>query len=146
MGGGQNIRTATLPLLLTKRMAHVFLQVPGQLSAEEGLRWAQVIGQDGSQELAEAIIETELGRSFAEEEFWSTVVLFLVENGMLEAEMVGPIVDYINHQKFVLREVTLPGGGVAEAEPPQPDYTVLVQRELEFSTVFLSIQKRRKIS
>ena len=124
VGGGQNIRTADLPLLLSKRMAHVFGQAPGRLIAEEGLRWAQVIGQDGSDELAEAIVETELGRSFANEDFWSTVVLFLVENGMLEPGMVGPIVDYINHQKFVPGEVALPGGGVVETEPPQPDYTM----------------------
>ena len=33
---------------------------------------------------------------------------------MLDPDMVGPIVDYINHQKFVPSE---------EGEPPQPSYT-----------------------
>ena len=115
VGSGQNIRTADLPLVLSKRMAHVFAEAPSGLTATEALRWAQVMGQEGNEMLAQAVIATELGRSFAEESFWSTVVLFLVENPMLDPDMVGPIVDYINHQKFVPTE---------EGEPPQPNYTM----------------------
>ena len=115
VGSGQNIRTADLPLVLSKRMAHIFAEAPSELTATEALRWAQVVGQGGSEMLAQAVIATELGRNFAEESFWSTVVLFLVENQMLDPDMVGPIVDYINHQKFVPTE---------EGEPPQPNYTM----------------------
>ena len=115
VGSGQNIRTADLPLVLSRRMAHVFAEAPSELTATEALRWAQVVGQGGSEMLAQAVIATELGRNFAEESFWSTVVLFLVENQMLDPDMVGPIVDYINHQKFVPTE---------EGEPPQPSYTM----------------------
>ena len=115
VGSGQNIRTADLPLVLSKRMAHVFAEAPSELTATEALRWAQVVGQGGSEMLAQAVIATELGRNFADESFWSTVVLFFVENPMLDPDMVGPIVDYINHQKFVPTE---------EGEPPQPSYTM----------------------
>ena len=115
VGSGQNIRTADLPLVLSKRMAHVFAEAPSELTATEALRWAQVVGQGGSEVLAQAVIATELGRGFAAEPFWSTVVLFLVENQMLDPDMVGPVVDYINHQKFVPTE---------EGEPPQPSYTM----------------------
>ncbi len=115
VGSGQNIRTADLPLVLSKRMAHVFAEAPSDLTATESLRWAQVVGQGGSEMLAQAVIATELGRSFADESFWSTVVLFLVENPMLDPDMVGPIVDYINHQKYVPTE---------EGDPPQPNYTM----------------------
>ena len=76
MGSGQNIRTADLPLVLSKSMAHVFAEAPGDLTATEALRWAQVVGQEGSEVLAQAVIATELGRSFADESFWSTVVSF----------------------------------------------------------------------
>ena len=115
VGNGQNIRTADLPLVLSKRMAHIFAEAPSDLTATEALRWAQVVGQGGNEMLAQAVIATELGRSFADESFWSTVVLFLVENPMLDPDMVGPIVDYINYQKFVPTE---------EGEPPQPNYTM----------------------
>ena len=115
VGNGQNIRTADLPLVLSKRMAHIFAEAPSELTATEALRWAQVMGQGGSEMLAQAVIATELGCSFADESFWSTVVLFFVENPMLDPDMVGPIVDYINHQKFVPTE---------EGDPPQPNYTM----------------------
>lgn len=115
VGRGQNLRTADLPLVLSKRMAHVFAQAPSDLTATEALRWAQVVGRGGSEALARAVVATELGRGFADESFWSTVVLFLVENPMLDPDMVGPIVDYINHQKYV------PTG---EGGPPQPDYAM----------------------
>ncbi len=115
VGSGQNIRTADLPLAFSKRMAHIFAEAPNELTATEALRWAQVVGQGGNEELAQAVLATELGRSFADESFWSTVVLFLVANSMLDPDMVGPIVDYINHQKFVPTE---------SGEPPQPNYTM----------------------
>lgn len=124
VGAGQNIRTANLPLTLSKRMAHVFPQAPGELIAEEALRWAQVVGQEGSEELASAILATELGRDFTAEDFWSTVVHFLVEHPMLDPDMVGPIIDYIRQQKFVPSEIVLPDGTMAMADPPQPDYTM----------------------
>ena len=115
VGSGQNIRTADLPLVLSKRMAHVFAEAPSELTATEALRWAQVVGQGGSEALAQAVVATELGRGFFEESFWSTVVLFFVENPMLDPDLVGPIVDYINHQKYVPTE---------EGERPQPNYTM----------------------
>ena len=122
VGQGQNIRTADLPLVFSKRMAHVFAEAPGDLLAEQALRWAQVVGQEGSQSLASAVLATDLGRSFAAEEFWGTVVLFFVENPMLDPDMVGPIVDYIRHQRFEPGEKTLPDGTIEQTEPPQPNY------------------------
>lgn len=61
IGAGLNIRTADLPLLLTKRMAHVFPQAPSHYLADEALRWAQVLGQGGDTDLADAINATRLG-------------------------------------------------------------------------------------
>ena len=49
VGNGQNIRTADLPFVLSKRMAHVFAEAPSELTATEALRWAQVMGQEGSE-------------------------------------------------------------------------------------------------
>ena len=67
IGQGQNIRTADLPLRLTKRMAHAFLQAPSHLTVVEALRWAQIVGWGGDEELVNAINATRLGRNFVEE-------------------------------------------------------------------------------
>ena len=124
VGGGQNIRTAGVPVVLSKRMAHVFPQAPGQLTVEEALRWAQVMGQGGSEPLAQAVLESRIGESFEHEEFWSTVVLFLVNNPMLDAEWVGPIADFVHQQKFAPQEIALPNGRLEQGEPLQPRYTM----------------------
>jgi hypothetical protein len=42
IGLGQNIRTADVPVRLTKKMAHHFLQAPEHYTIEAALRWGQV--------------------------------------------------------------------------------------------------------
>ena len=125
LAAGGNIRTApALPVHLTKAMAHAFLHAPDNLSISHALRWAQVTGQDGSETLARAVLATRLGESFDAEDFWSTVIVFFVRNPMLDPAQVGPIVDYVYHQKFEPEEQDLPGGGLALGDPPQPSFAM----------------------
>jgi hypothetical protein len=105
IGSGQNIRRADLPLAYTKRMAHHFLQAPDHFSVEEALRWGQVRGLCGSKQLANAVSATRLGRSFEAEDFWLTVLHFLVNHPELDLAHVGPIVDYLHYQRFVPQDV-----------------------------------------
>lgn len=124
VASGQNIRTADIPVTFTKKMAHEFLQAPKHYTIEEALRWGQVIGQGGSVELLEAILATFLGASFENEDFWSTVIQFLVANPMLDPDYVGPVLDYIYNQKYVCREVVNPGGEVVVIDPPEPKFSM----------------------
>ncbi|HIG55595.1 MAG TPA: hypothetical protein EYQ18_16775 [Candidatus Handelsmanbacteria bacterium] len=125
MGRGQNIRTvADLPLVLSKRMAHEFLQAPDHYTIDEALRWGQVVGQGGSQELLETLLATELGHCFANEEFWRTVVHFFTENPLLAPTYVGPIIDYIHHRKYALQDLVQPGGKIETAPPPEPNFSM----------------------
>ena len=86
LGLGRNIRTADIPLMLTKRMAHEFSLAPDHYSIDKALRWGQVRGLGGSKELARAIVATRLGRSFEHEDFWRTVVHFFVNHPELELD------------------------------------------------------------
>ena len=124
IGGGGNIRTADVPVKLTKKMAHCFFSAPDELPVEMALRWGQVVGQGGSEALARAVMESRLGTNFEQEEFWETVVKFLVNNPMVDPSLVGPITDFIHNVKFEPREILRPGGGVELAEPPQPNFAV----------------------
>ncbi len=128
IGVGHNIRRADLPLPLSKKMAHLFLQADECLTIEAALRWAQVRAQGGSQELAEAIIGTRLGTSFAPAEFWDGVILFLSQNPMLDPACVGPIIDYIHYQRFVPVETVLNDGQVETLLPPQPNFSLKGRR------------------
>src|SRR5262249_16261642 len=100
VGRGQNIRTADLPLPYTKRMAHEFMQAPADLTIKEAIRWGQIHGLGGSERLMHAVIGTRLGPPFMHDDFWITVLQFLIANPMLDLAHVGPIIDYIHQQRF----------------------------------------------
>ena len=125
VGTGGNIRTAPgLPTTLTKRMAHEFMEAPDRYTVPEALRYGQIVGQDGSADLAEAVVATRIAESFEYEEFWSTFIHWLTLHPMLDPEWIGPIVDFIQEQKFELREVAMPGGQVDKQPPPQPNFSM----------------------
>lgn len=124
IGTGGNIRRADIPLGLTKRMAHLFLQAPNNHTFEEAFRRAQILALGGEEPLVRAVNATFLGESFENEDFWGKVIHFFVNNPMLDPDEVGPIVDYIRYQKYTQREVPGPDGGVVLEDPPQPNFSV----------------------
>ena len=74
--------------------------------------------------MARAVIGTRLGQSFENEDFWSTAILFFANNPMLDPAHVGPIVDFIYDQKYVPQQIVLPGGGVEQRPPAQPNFSM----------------------
>jgi hypothetical protein len=128
IGIGQNIRTADIPLHLTKRMAHCFLEAPDDLLIEGALRYGQVMGLGGDVRLARAVLSTRMGEMLPDEAFWVSVVHFFLNNPMLDTACFGPIVDYIYNQRFVPRIVVAGPDGRPEEEappgPPQPEFSM----------------------
>ena len=124
IGAGQNIRTGDVPVRLSKKMAHHFLQAPAHCTVEEALRWGQVLGQGGNPLLAAAINATRLSRTFEYEEFWSAVIHFFTRHSALDLARIGPIVDYIYHQKYVPRESSCTDDGEEGDLPPQPNFSM----------------------
>ena len=124
IGSGSSVRDLDLPVKLTRRMAHTFMQCKNHHSIAGNLRWAQVLGMGGDQQMAQTIQRTRLGRHLEDDKFWSTVVLFLATNPLIDPTQVGPMVDYVHNMRFAPRRVVREGGGVEEAPPPQPDFTM----------------------
>jgi hypothetical protein len=124
VGTGGNIRKADIPVRLTKRMAHLFLEAPDDYSVDEAFRWGQILGLGGETPLVRAVNGTFLVAGFEHEAFWSGVIHFFVNNPMLDPDQVGPIVDYIRIQKFTPQEIVEPGGVVRTADPPQPNFAI----------------------
>ena len=121
LGSGKNIRTAKTPIPLTKRMAHHFLDAPDDYSIENALRWGQVHALGGDRRLTEALLGTRLSDSFDHDEFWITVIRFLIDNPLLDRQHVGPVIDYLGHQKFDSREELIGPGQVEIIPPPHPN-------------------------
>lgn len=114
VASGQNLRTAEgLPFPLTKRAAHEALRAPEQVGVAGALRWGQVLSLGGTPRLARALLGTRLGRVVGEhEDFWETVIRWLVGHPLLDPAQLGPIVDYLHAQKFVV-----PAGATAAPQP-----------------------------
>jgi hypothetical protein len=124
LGLGRSVRTADLPVPLTRAMAHHFGQAPAHYTVSAALRWGQVRGLGGSPALARAVVATRLGREFGNEDFWLTVLRFFVRHPAMDTAHVGPVVDFLHAQRFAMREVFVPGQGVVPQGPPRPDYAV----------------------
>ena len=102
VGQGKNIRSAQgLPIPLTKKQAHLYLQAPRDFDVLSAFRWAQVVELGGDDRLVRSILRTRVGTDFTRDEFWLTVFRWLVEQPMLDAVHHGPILDYLHYQKFV---------------------------------------------
>lgn len=122
IGQGHNIRTAGLPLQYTKKMAHHFTQAPPDYTVEAAIRWGQIHGLGGNARLVRTINRTRLGTDFEQDAFWTTVLQFFIANLTLDPAQIGPIIDYIYHQKFVPQDVFAAPGIVERREPPQPHF------------------------
>jgi hypothetical protein len=121
VGRGENIRHADLPIPLTKKMAHHFLEAPGFLSIDAAIRWGQIRALGGDEGLVRAVVGTRLEFEFEHDEFWLSVFRWFVEQQQLDRNDVGPIIDYIRHRKFE------PSGAVDDKSPgapPQPHFTM----------------------
>jgi len=121
LGGGGSLRHAPgLPVAVSRALAGWFLRAPDDCPVEPALRWAEVRAAGGSASLADAVRRTRLGRDYAHPEFWAEVIRFFVANPLLDPEQVGPIVDWIQAQRF--EPEIAPGQALPEAGagPPRP--------------------------
>ena len=113
---GHNIRTTDLPVSLTSRGAHYFLQAPENASIAGALRWGQTLALGGDAALARAVAESRLSSILPDEPFWHTVLQFFVHNPGLSAARVGPLVDYLYARKF--------GEALDGSDAPEPDFSL----------------------
>ncbi|TAE06118.1 MAG: hypothetical protein EAZ95_19360 [Bacteroidetes bacterium] len=111
LANGASVRDIkNLPIDMTKKMAHTFMQAPDYMSVSEALRYAQVIGFGGDATLAWYVNSCYLGRnSFEHEDFWSKVIQFFAQAGMFEVEKLPEIIDYIQAQYTANRAYSMKG-------------------------------------
>lgn len=103
LGTGQNIRTAPqLQTHLTKKMAHYFLQAPDHYTINEALVYGQVIALGGNDLLLKQLFNTQLVHLCKNQEFWLSLVQFLLNNQeLIQDNKVGQILDFFNAKKLL---------------------------------------------
>ena len=95
---GNHIRGASLPIELSKEACQFFAQTPHHFTVNQAVRWSQIRGFGGSEQLASAIASTELGEDFRNDRFWNYFLSILASSKILEPAQVGPIVEFIREQ------------------------------------------------
>ncbi|AXG68767.1 PcfJ-like protein [Kordia sp. SMS9] len=98
LGRGQSVKSLSkMPVRLTKKGAHQFLQAPANYTIEMALRRAQALAFGTDELLAGRIACTGLSRNdFQHETFWETVIQFFMKQTMLDFNKMEEIIDYLN--------------------------------------------------
>lgn len=125
IGQGYSVRKFKgLPLPMTKRVAHHFMQASEDCSIREAILWAQSIAMGANPALAQASRASLRDMSAAHLPFWQTVIQFFIDNPDLKAGQFGPVVDYIRFLKYERERLIRPGGRVEIKGPEKPNFSM----------------------
>ncbi|HRH59156.1 MAG TPA: PcfJ domain-containing protein [Chitinophagaceae bacterium] len=98
--GGKVKEMDDIPIPFIQKMGHYFIQASADLSITAALRWAQVKGLGGTDELAKRIAYSWIGtKPFADENFWESFIQLLVRSGMFNYEKLTELIDYVRETK-----------------------------------------------
>jgi len=95
------VKSGELPVPLTRKMCHEFLQTTTDYTFMSGLRRTQIRTYGGGPQLFHAWMH-DMGsrlRNSTDEEFWATVMQFFAKNPLIDYSQVGPLIDYIEHRR-----------------------------------------------
>ncbi|TGD58549.1 PcfJ domain-containing protein [Flavobacterium humi] len=110
LGRGESVLSLKgFPVTFTRKMAHEFQNVPAHYSVAKAIRWAQAKGYGASADMAETIAWSSLNEHFEHEEFWGTVIRFLVKQETLAYNEVQEVLFYIQNQLEANKEYSMKG-------------------------------------
>lgn len=98
--GGKVKEMDDMPIPFTQKMGHYFIQASADLSIVSALRWAQVKGLGGNDELAKRITYSWIGtKPYGDENFWESFLQLLIRSGMFNFEKLTELIDYVREAK-----------------------------------------------
>ena len=115
---GTSFRSLDLPIVMTRKIEHIFLGSQDHLPIEHAIRRAELLALGTPAEFVKAIMSTRLATDLCHSEFWRTVWMFLIANaGDVDPMQIGPMIDYIQavrHDRIRIETQ----GGMMEFDPP----------------------------
>ncbi len=121
MGRGRNINLMSgVPFRVTKKIAHYFMGAPDDVTIEQALVWGKVIAMGGNAKIASGVVGTRIAEDFEHVDFWDDVIKFFITEPGLDTVHYGPIVDYLNNEKFVDRGWRMIDGLAVHLGPRRP--------------------------
>lgn len=121
---GISFRSLDLPIVMTRKMEHIFLASHDHLSIECAIRRAELLALGAPAEFVQAVLSTRLGTDLSNGKFWRTVWIFLIANlSIIDRTQIGPMIDFIQAIRHERVAVQTPDG-VVELDPPQPTFSI----------------------
>jgi hypothetical protein len=121
---GATFRSLDLPIVMTRKMEHIFLGSPDHLPIERAIRRAELLALGAPAEFVEAVLSTRLATDLSNSMFWRTAWSFLITNAsLIDPAEIGPMIDFIQAIRHDRVAVETPNG-LEELDPPQPAFSV----------------------
>ncbi|MEQ9070387.1 MAG: PcfJ domain-containing protein [Gimesia chilikensis] len=100
------------------------MQAPQDLTILQALRWGQVLGMGGDPGLGRAIMQSPFPEELSNDQFWTTVIQWLIHHASLDRRQIQSIIEFLRYQRFGV--FTIPGdnGVYDEVDAPAPDYSI----------------------
>jgi hypothetical protein len=121
---GASFRSLNLPIMMTRRMEHVFLASQDHLAIEYAIRRAELLALGAPAECVQAVLSTRVATDLSNGMFWRTVWNFLIANArIVDPAQIGPMIDFIQAIRHDRVAVEAPDGTL-ELDPPQPAFSI----------------------
>jgi hypothetical protein len=121
---GASFRSLDVPIVMTRKMEHLFLTSPDHASIEQAMRRAELLALGASDDLVRAVLATAAATDLRHGPFWRTVWTFLIAHASaIDRAQVGPLIDFIHavrHERVAVETTT----GIVWREPPQPSFSM----------------------
>jgi PcfJ-like protein len=121
---GTSFRSLNLPIVMTRRMEHLFLASPDHLPIEHAIRKAELLALGAPAEILKAVLSTRVATDLRHSDFWRTVWFFLIENACdVDPTQIAPMIDYIHAIRHEQITVQTPDG-ITTFDPPNPTFSM----------------------
>lgn len=121
---GASFRSLDLPIVMTRKMEHIFLTSHDHLALDYAMRRAELLALEASDEVVQAVLATRLATDLRNGEFWRTVWTFLIANARaIDPAQVGPMLDFIQairHDRVAVETQD----GIVMRDPPLPSFSM----------------------
>lgn len=98
--GGKVKEMKNIPIAFTQKMGHYFINAPEKFTVTEALRWAQVRGLGGNENLAERVAFSWIvTKPFEDENFWENFLQLLACSAMFNLNKLSELIDYVREMK-----------------------------------------------
>jgi hypothetical protein len=121
---GVSFRSLNLPVVMTRKMEHIFLASHDHLAIEHAIRRAELLALGAPAEFVQAVLSTRLATDLSNGGFWRTVWIFLIASwSVTDPAQIGPMIDYIQAIRHDRVAMETPNG-IVELDPPQPAFSI----------------------